>query len=86
MAPRQTIIEPAYKRTDGNFSVVLEWRVSGGGGWRLRWWFRGGSRRERQYQLKQEATQHAEAIWKGYQGRTLPGMRNAPPADLKGYV
>jgi integrase len=84
--PSPAKTSPAFHRSDGHFTVKMSRRVTGGGAWRVWWWFRGGKRTERQFQIEREAEQHGVSIWRQYQARSLAGMRNAQPADLNGFI
>ena len=86
MGTKRRIFPSAFERSDERFTIKCDWRTSGGGGWRVWYWFRGQKRKEKQFQDKQEALQHCSAIWRHYQARSLPGMRNAAPDTLGDFL
>ena len=82
MGTRKPHFPSAFERSDERFTIKCDWRTSGGGGWRVWYWFRGQKRKEKQFQDKDEALQFCVSIWRQYQSRSLPGMRNAAPDTL----
>lgn len=83
---RKRTVPAVFSRSDGHFTVNVDSRIGAGSSWRVRWWFRGNSRKEKRAPTKEEAIQIAGSIWNSYEAHTLPGMINSPPGCLSDFV
>lgn len=84
MAPRQASTPPAYFRTDHSFSVNVGTRSGKGNSWRVRWWFKGETRKEKRFSNQNSAVDFGASLWAAYENNALPGMIHAAPNTLQG--
>jgi len=84
MAPRSASSPPAYFRSDHNFNVNVSERSGRGNPWRVRWWFRGESRKEKRFSTQNAAVDFGASLWNAYENNALPGMISAAPNTLRG--